>query len=166
MCVFAPLTWEWTVICGIWVLRMFAQAAGLKQTSTLFCVKAKIAERRRFSLPPCFIISAFPALRWNARGLAWPHLLEPQLRSGPSSLLSPGPCCVLWRRKNGPNEHRCSCPRRLRMNMLICNRATAAEADVEDELLLFTERDNVTRRLLLDSNRAKRGLPGAGLSPW
>lgn len=46
------------------------------------------------------------------------------------------------------------------------NRAAAAEADVEDELLLFTERDNATRRLLLDSNRAKRGLPGAGLSPW
>lgn len=50
--------------------------------------------------------------------------------------------------------------------MLICNRAAAAEADVEDELLLFTERDNATRRLLLDSNRAKRGLPGAGLGPW
>lgn len=50
--------------------------------------------------------------------------------------------------------------------MLIWNRtAAAAEADVQDVPPLFSERDNATRRLLLDSNRAKRGLLGGASLP-
>lgn len=44
------------------------------------------------------------------------------------------------------------------MKTLMWNQA--AEADVEDAPPLFSERANATRRILLDSNRARRGLQG------
>lgn len=51
------------------------------------------------------------------------------------------------------------------MKMLIWNQAAAEEADVPDASPLFTERDNASRQILLDSNGAERGLPGGGSVP-
>lgn len=154
------------MICVISVLCMSHSGCGIEANLNLVLYESKDRRVEMHFLPPRFIISAFSVLWWNTQSLVWPHLSEQQLRSGPSSLLSPAPGCVLRRRENGPNEHWCYCPQRLRMKMFIWNRAAVAEADVEDELLLFTERDNAMRRILLDSNRAKRGLLGGELSPW